>query len=597
MSILGLQLFTIYVHDLDEEIKNAVHLVSLIIIHPHVARGNCSSLFTCYLCAFQEVPLRNSSSPPNSTGSTVESEPWDIPLSVPSTNKGRKTFSGFKKAKPYSFLKHHKSGSFMLPPFNRRKPDKVKRRREMRAKDDHLKLEEPQIEEVSKQEPPDPIAETSVLSPVHGAEDATTASIFLKHLSQEPLVQQSLIQQPLTPDPLTPDARVQQPLTVEARVQQPLTVEARVQQPLTVEARVQQPLTVEARFRSPSLWRPAFSSPSLWSPAFSSPSLWSPAFSSPSLWRSAFSSPSLGSPAFSSPSLGSPAFSSPSLGSPAFSSPSLGPRVQQPLTLEPRVQQPLTVEPRVQQSLTPETRVQQPLTPEPLTPETRVQQPLTPETHVQQSLTPETRVQQSLTPETRVQQSLTPEARVQQSLTPEAHVQQPLTVEARVQQPLTVEARVQQPLTVEPLVQQPLVPQPLTESPCTGQDSSSMPATAANVMNETIKCEKVERQRTVFRQGKQVVFRDVDTTGNDEDIMVDSDDDSWDLVTCYCMKPFAGRPMIECNECGTWIHLSCAKIRKSNVPEVYVCQRCRDSKYDIRRSNRSRISCRKHFLD
>ncbi|GCC36967.1 hypothetical protein chiPu_0015467 [Chiloscyllium punctatum] len=145
--------------------------------------------------------------------------------------------------------------------------------------------------------------------------------------------------------------------------------------------------------------------------------------------------------------------------------------------------------------------------------------------------------------------------------------------------------------------EQPLTPETLTESPCTGQDSSSMPATAANVMNETIKCEKVERQRTVFRQGKQVVFRDVDTTGNDEDIMVDSDDDSWDLVTCYCMKPFAGRPMIECNECGTWIHLSCAKIRKSNVPEVYVCQRCRDSKYDIRRSNRSRISCRKHFLD
>nr|3O70_A Chain A, PHD finger protein 13 [Homo sapiens] len=50
------------------------------------------------------------------------------------------------------------------------------------------------------------------------------------------------------------------------------------------------------------------------------------------------------------------------------------------------------------------------------------------------------------------------------------------------------------------------------------------------------------------------------------------------LVTCFCMKPFAGRPMIECNECHTWIHLSCAKIRKSNVPEVFVCQKCRDSK-------------------
>ncbi|XP_062470487.1 PHD finger protein 13 [Pezoporus occidentalis] len=104
-------------------------------------------------------------------------------------------------------------------------------------------------------------------------------------------------------------------------------------------------------------------------------------------------------------------------------------------------------------------------------------------------------------------------------------------------------------------------------------------------------------KRTVIRQGKQVVFRDEDGTGDDEDIMVDSDDDSWDLVTCFCMKPFAGRPMIECNECHTWIHLSCAKIRKSNVPEVYICQKCRDSKFDIRRSNRSRTGSRRRFLD
>ncbi|KAM6435166.1 PHD finger protein 13 [Liasis olivaceus] len=104
-------------------------------------------------------------------------------------------------------------------------------------------------------------------------------------------------------------------------------------------------------------------------------------------------------------------------------------------------------------------------------------------------------------------------------------------------------------------------------------------------------------KRTIIRQGKQVVFRDEDGSGDDEDIMVDSDDDSWDLVTCFCMKPFAGRPMIECKECHTWIHLSCAKIRKSNVPEVYVCQKCRDSKFDIRRSSRSRTGSRRRFLD
>lgn len=55
-------------------------------------------------------------------------------------------------------------------------------------------------------------------------------------------------------------------------------------------------------------------------------------------------------------------------------------------------------------------------------------------------------------------------------------------------------------------------------------------------------------------------------------------DDSWDLVTCYCEKPFAGRPMIECNVCCTWVHLSCAKIRKSNVPDIYYCQKCREGR-------------------
>ncbi|XP_068128055.1 PHD finger protein 23 isoform X2 [Hyperolius riggenbachi] len=71
---------------------------------------------------------------------------------------------------------------------------------------------------------------------------------------------------------------------------------------------------------------------------------------------------------------------------------------------------------------------------------------------------------------------------------------------------------------------------------------------------------------------------DGDTQVMDEDIMVESGDDSWDLVTCYCEKPFAGRPMIECNICCTWIHLSCAKIRKSNVPDIYYCQKCRETR-------------------
>ncbi|XP_044273060.1 PHD finger protein 23 [Varanus komodoensis] len=62
----------------------------------------------------------------------------------------------------------------------------------------------------------------------------------------------------------------------------------------------------------------------------------------------------------------------------------------------------------------------------------------------------------------------------------------------------------------------------------------------------------------------------------DEDIMVESGDDSWDLITCYCRKPFAGRPMIECSQCGTWIHLSCAKIKKTHVPDIFYCQKCKE---------------------
>ncbi|XP_028330918.1 PHD finger protein 23B [Gouania willdenowi] len=64
----------------------------------------------------------------------------------------------------------------------------------------------------------------------------------------------------------------------------------------------------------------------------------------------------------------------------------------------------------------------------------------------------------------------------------------------------------------------------------------------------------------------------------DEDIMVESGDDSWDLITCYCGKPFAGRPMIECNQCSIWVHLSCAKIKKSNVPDIFYCHKCRDTR-------------------
>lgn len=149
--------------------------------------------------------------------------------------------------------------------------------------------------------------------------------------------------------------------------------------------------------------------------------------------------------------------------------------------------------------------------------------------------------------------------------------------------------------------EEPEMERPCCHSPASSGPDSSNESRERLMLSEgeavVMKLEGLPGTRTVIRQGKQVVFRDEDGSADDEDIMVDSDDDSWDLVTCFCMKPFAGRAMIECNQCNTWIHLSCAKIRKSNVPETYTCQQCKDSQFDIRRSNRSRMGSRKHLLD
>lgn len=58
-----------------------------------------------------------------------------------------------------------------------------------------------------------------------------------------------------------------------------------------------------------------------------------------------------------------------------------------------------------------------------------------------------------------------------------------------------------------------------------------------------------------------------------------NEDDSYDLVTCYCRKPFAGRPMIECSRCLTWVHLSCARIRRNHIPDVFFCALCKSKRH------------------
>ncbi|KAG5673555.1 hypothetical protein PVAND_003594 [Polypedilum vanderplanki] len=53
--------------------------------------------------------------------------------------------------------------------------------------------------------------------------------------------------------------------------------------------------------------------------------------------------------------------------------------------------------------------------------------------------------------------------------------------------------------------------------------------------------------------------------------------DSFNSVTCFCGKPFAGRPMIECSSCLTWLHMSCVKVKRKNIPEFYYCDSCKNN--------------------
>lgn len=71
----------------------------------------------------------------------------------------------------------------------------------------------------------------------------------------------------------------------------------------------------------------------------------------------------------------------------------------------------------------------------------------------------------------------------------------------------------------------------------------------------------------------------VKNSSNDSDYLIKEHDASWYSVTCFCGQPFAGRPMIECDLCGIWVHMTCAKIKKTKVPDNYNCITCRrDSK-------------------
>lgn len=71
-----------------------------------------------------------------------------------------------------------------------------------------------------------------------------------------------------------------------------------------------------------------------------------------------------------------------------------------------------------------------------------------------------------------------------------------------------------------------------------------------------------------------------------ENYLIGESDESWNSVTCFCGAPFAGRPMIECDNCSLWVHMTCGKVRKNYVPAKYVCPLCKPLKRSS--SNRKR---------
>lgn len=74
---------------------------------------------------------------------------------------------------------------------------------------------------------------------------------------------------------------------------------------------------------------------------------------------------------------------------------------------------------------------------------------------------------------------------------------------------------------------------------------------------------------------------DINRTDSEEQEDISEEDDRQDdynQVTCYCGKPFAGRPMVECSKCLTWVHLKCAGLRRTHIPDTWHCAKCKPDK-------------------
>jgi len=110
---------------------------------------------------------------------------------------------------------------------------------------------------------------------------------------------------------------------------------------------------------------------------------------------------------------------------------------------------------------------------------------------------------------------------------------------------------------------------------------SSSPLGSTGSSNESWQLSKDDYDANMYSpQHNNDIDEDINRNSTEEDRDTVSEDDSWDQVTCYCGKPFAGRPMIECSKCLTWVHLKCAGLRRTNIPDTWHCAKCKSKQLD-----------------
>lgn len=106
---------------------------------------------------------------------------------------------------------------------------------------------------------------------------------------------------------------------------------------------------------------------------------------------------------------------------------------------------------------------------------------------------------------------------------------------------------------------------------------SSSPMGSTGSSNESWPSSKDEDMTEVYSHHNSTNAKHAKTSDSSEPDDVEEPNESWNEVTCYCGKPFAGRPMVECSKCETWLHLKCAGLRKNNIPDIWYCSKCKIS--------------------